>query len=81
MVFGTEAFYGGMGEGNSSISGPLLYITSISILLYYITILYNHTILPYFYWLYQVLIKGVDVDTISRHVIPALVTLASDSHM
>ncbi|EDO33913.1 predicted protein, partial [Nematostella vectensis] len=31
--------------------------------------------------LFMVLIKGVDIDTISRHVLPALVTLASDSHM
>lgn len=30
---------------------------------------------------FQVLIKGVDLDLISRQVLPALVTLASDSQM
>ena len=29
----------------------------------------------------QVLMKGVDLDLISRKVLPALVTLASDSQM
>ena len=32
-------------------------------------------------YLFQVLLKGVDLDLISRQVLPALVTLASDSQM